>query len=39
MNNDNNKYRKFDDGWFTYYINIVTGEKKFTLEEGDELVD
>ena len=30
-----NKYRKFFDGWFTYYVNILTGEKKFTLDPGD----
>ncbi len=30
-----NKYYKFNDGWFTYYVNVETGEKKFELEEGD----
>lgn len=30
-----NKYYKFNDGWFTYYVNTETGEKKFELEEGD----
>lgn len=26
------------DGWFTYYVNKETGEKKLHLEEGDKLV-
>lgn len=30
-----NEYYKWNDGFFTYYINAVTGEKKFELEEGD----
>ena len=30
-----NRWYKYNDGWFTYYINIETGEKKFTLEDGD----
>ena len=33
--NNNRKWRKFSDGWFTYYINVTTGEKKLNLEEGD----
>lgn len=32
------KYYEWNDGWFTYYVNQETGEKKFELEEGDELV-
>lgn len=32
------EYYEWNDGWFTYYINIKTGEKKFKLEEGDKLV-
>lgn len=32
-------YYRFNDGWFTYYINVVTGEKKLHLDEGDEVVD
>lgn len=32
---NNCKWRKFSDGWFTYYINVATGEKKLNLEEGD----
>ena len=28
-------WKKFDDGWFTYYYNIETGERKFELEPGD----
>lgn len=34
-----NKYYKFNDGWFTYYVNTETGEKKFELEEGDIAVE
>lgn len=30
-----NQYYKFSDGWFTYYVNVATGEKKFKLDEGD----
>lgn len=30
-----NTYYKFNDGYFTYYVNTLTGEKKFELEEGD----
>ena len=32
-------YYKTSDGWFTYYVNVSTGEKKFNLEEGDILVE
>lgn len=28
-----------NDGWFTYYINKRSGERKFTLEAGDVEVD
>ena len=28
-------WRKFYDGWFEYYVNIKTGEKKFRLDDGD----
>lgn len=28
-------WKKFYDGWFEYYYNIETGEKKFKLDEGD----
>lgn len=34
-----NKYYKFSDGWFTYYVNVVTGEKKFSLDKDDVLVE
>lgn len=34
-----NKYYKFSDGFFTYYINVDTGEKKLELEKGDILVE
>lgn len=30
-----NQYYKWNDGWFDYYINKNTGEKKFELEDGD----
>ncbi len=30
---------KFNDGWFTYYINKDTGEKKLHLEPGDVEVE
>lgn len=28
-------WKKFYDGWFEYYYNIATGEKKFKLDEKD----
>ena len=34
-----NKYYKFSDGWFTYYVNVATGEKKFSLDKDDVLVE
>lgn len=34
-----NKYYEFSDGFFTYFINISIGEKKFKLEPNDELVN
>lgn len=34
-----NCYYKFNDGWFTYYVNVKTHEKKLELEEGDIEVD
>ncbi len=30
-----NEYFKESDEWFTYYVNVRTGEKKFELDEGD----
>ena len=33
-----NKYYQVNDGWFTYYVNVETGERKFKLEIGDLLV-
>ena len=33
-----NKYYKFSDGWFTYYVNVKTGNKKFSLDKDDMLV-
>ena len=32
------KWRKTRDGFFTYYYNVETGEKKLNLEDGDEEV-
>lgn len=33
------RYYKTSDGWFDYYVNKDTGEKKFKLEEGDIEID
>ena len=33
-----NEYYEFSDGFFTYYVNAKTGEKKFSLDKGDFLV-
>lgn len=32
-------WKKFNDGWFTYYYNIETGERKFRLDDNDVLVE
>lgn len=32
------KYYQFSDGFFTFYVNAETGEKKFSLDENDILV-
>lgn len=29
------KFYRFSDGFFTYYVNIVTGEKRLSLGEND----
>ena len=34
-----NEWYEINDGWFTYYANKATGEKKFELEDGDILVE
>ena len=34
-----NGYCKFNDGFFTYYINVETGSKKIFLDEGDIKVE
>lgn len=34
-----NKYYQFSDGWFTYYINVETGDKKFSLDKDDVLIE
>lgn len=33
------KYYKASDGWFDFYVNTKTGEKKFKLDDGDILVE
>ena len=33
---NHNKYRESSDGWFKYYVNVETGEKKFELDDTDE---
>lgn len=33
------EWYEVNDGWFTYYINTRTGERKFTLDDGDVEVD
>ena len=33
------QFYKWDDGWFTYYINPDTGETKRHLDSDDEEVD
>lgn len=35
----NAQYFKENDGFFTYYVNVKTGEKKLELDEGDIEVD
>ena len=35
----NNKYYQINDGWFTYYVNAETGEKKLYLDEDDVVVE
>lgn len=34
-----NEYYQFSDGWFTYYINVKTGDKKLILDKDDVLVE
>ena len=34
-----NKYYKRSDGFFTFYVNTQNGEKKFSLDETDILVE
>lgn len=36
---EHNRYYPFNDGAFSYYINVDTREKKFELEEGDVEVE
>lgn len=39
MKENNDEWYKFNDGFFSYYINKGTGKKKFELEEGDKEVE
>lgn len=32
-------WKKIDDGWFTYYYNTETGERKFRLDDNDVLIE
>lgn len=34
-----NEYHQFSDGWFTYYVNVKTGDKKLALGKDDILVE
>ena len=36
---ENNRYYQTSDGFFTYYVNADTGEKKFKLDENDICVE
>lgn len=29
------RYYLTSDGWFKFYVNVTTGEKKFKLDPGD----
>lgn len=31
-------FHKMNDGWFTFYVNVETGERKLRLENGDKEV-
>ena len=33
------KYYKYNDGWFIYFINTETGEKKYNIDDDDEIVN
>ena len=32
------EYYEVNDGWFTYYVNVQTGERKFKIEDNDKIV-
>lgn len=32
-------WRRFYDGWFEYYYNVETGERKFRLDLDDILIE
>jgi len=34
-----NDWYELNDGWFTYFINVKTGGKKFKLGNGDKIVE
>ena len=36
---DKNEWYEFNDGFFTYYINNVTFEKKLKLDKNDKLIE
>ena len=33
-----NQYYPFNDGWFTFFVNPATGDRKFHLDDGDECI-
>ena len=33
------KYYRHSDGWFQYFINSETGEKRFNVEDNAEIID
>ena len=37
MDEQKNKYYRFSDGWFTYYVGVDTGEKKFELDPETDI--
>jgi hypothetical protein len=36
---EKNKYYQMSDGFFTYFVNKDTGEKKFKLDDNDVCVE
>lgn len=39
MNMKKNVFYKTSDGFFDFYVNVYTGEKKFVLSDGDVTVE